>query len=238
MPSRLHTLTSNLLLVRKKDSFRICLDPIPLNKALERPNYQFQTIDEMLPELGNAKIFSLVDTKKGFWQIKLDYTSSLLTTFWTPFGRYRWLRLPFGIKSAPEIFQINMNNLVRDLKGVKVLADDILIYGCGSDKQEAMKDHNKNLENLLYRLNENKCKLNTEKLRLCVNEIKFYGHVLTDNGIKPDQSKLDAIQKLTKPKNKEELLRFLGMLNYLSRYIKDLSSKVIHLRKLTHQNIE
>lgn len=229
---------SNLLLVRKKDSFRICLDPIPLNKALERPNYQFQTIDEMLPELGNAKIFSLVDTKKGFWQIKLDYTSSLLTTFWTPLGRYRWLRLPFGIKSAPEIFQINMNNLVRDLKGVKVLADDILIYGCGSDKQEAMKDHNKNLENLLYRLNENKCKLNTEKLRLCVNEIKFYGHVLTDNGIKPDQSKLDAIQKLTKPKNKEELLRFLGMLNYLSRYIKDLSSKVIHLRKLTHQNIE
>ncbi|KAK9700416.1 RNase H-like domain found in reverse transcriptase [Popillia japonica] len=63
-------------------------------------------------------------------------------------------------------------------------------------------------------------------------------HTLTDNGIKPDQSKLDAIQKLTKPKNKEELLRFLGMLNYLSRYIKDLSSKVIHLRKLTHQNIE
>lgn len=103
---------SNLLLVRRgtgeEQSLRICLDPIPLNKALKRPNLQFVTLDEILPELGQAKVFSTVDTKKGFWHVVLDKSSSKLTSFWTPFGRYRWLRLPFGISSAPEIFQTKL----------------------------------------------------------------------------------------------------------------------------------
>ena len=107
---------SNILLVSKKEKLRICLDPIPLNQALKRPNYQFATIDEILPELGKAKIFSTVDTKKGFWHVKLNEKSSKLTTFWTPFGRYRWLRMPFGIASAPEIFQIKMQNMVTWFK--------------------------------------------------------------------------------------------------------------------------
>ncbi|PIK51361.1 hypothetical protein BSL78_11729 [Apostichopus japonicus] len=76
---------------------RICIDPRDLNKALKRPHYPIPTIESILPELANAKIFSVIDAKEAFWQIKLDKESSYLTTMATPFGRYRWLRLPYGI---------------------------------------------------------------------------------------------------------------------------------------------
>lgn len=132
---------SNILLVNRSssgESFRICLDPIPLNKAIKRPNLQFSTLEEILPELGRARVFSTVDARKGFWQVVLDESSSLLTTFWTPFGRYRWTRLPFGISSAPEIFQAKMREVIEGLDGVECLADDLLVFGRGDSLDEAM----------------------------------------------------------------------------------------------------
>ncbi|XP_058827487.1 uncharacterized protein LOC131687427 [Topomyia yanbarensis] len=132
---------SNIVLVKRKeqatDSIRICLDPIPLNKALKRPHLQFTTIDEILPELGKAKVFSTADARKGFWHVVLDEDSSRLTTFWTPFGRYRWTRLPFGIASAPEIFQMKLQEVIQGLPGIECIADDLLIYGSGDTLKEA-----------------------------------------------------------------------------------------------------
>lgn len=168
---------SNVLIVPKSDSsLLICIDPIPLNVALKRLNYQFTTIDEILPQLGKAKIFSTVDVNKGFWHIELEEESSILTTFWTPFGRYKWKRLPFGISSAPEIFQMKLFEMVHDLKGVEVMADDILVYGCGDTIQEAYENHNVNMKNLLNRCRENSCKLNKSKLFYAINQ--FYSTVL------------------------------------------------------------
>ncbi|XP_055622874.1 uncharacterized protein K02A2.6-like [Toxorhynchites rutilus septentrionalis] len=147
---------SNIVIVQRGDpesaSIRICLDPIPLNKALKRPNLQFATLDEILPELGKAKIFSTVDAKKGFWHVELDEPSSKLTTFWTPFGRYRWTRLPFGISSAPEIFQMKLQEVIQGLEGVECLADDLLLFGAGESLEEALINHNRCLKNLLIRL--------------------------------------------------------------------------------------
>ena len=98
---------SPLLVVAKADGrIRICIDPkITLNQALKRAQYCTPTIEDVLPQLVGAKIFSTLDAKDGFWHLKLDDASSRLTTFETPFGRYRWLRLPFGISPAPEIFK-------------------------------------------------------------------------------------------------------------------------------------
>lgn len=207
---------SNLLLVRRgsgeNQSLRICLDPIPLNKALKRPNLQFVTLDEILPELGRAKVFSTVDTKKGFWHVVLDKSSSKLTTCWTPFGRYRWLRLPFGISSAPEIFQTKLQEIIQGLKGVECLADDLLIFGCGDTLQEALEDHNANLEKLLVRLQENNVRLNRSKLKLCETSIKFYGHVLSNQGLRPDEAKVSSIVNYPVPSNRAELHRFVGMI--------------------------
>ncbi|XP_046569481.1 uncharacterized protein K02A2.6-like [Haliotis rubra] len=97
---------SALVVVKKQgtDKIRICIDPKPLNQALKRNHYPIKTIDDILPELSNAKCFTLADAKNGFWHIQLEEESSFLTTFETPWGRYRWLRMPFGLSPAPEEF--------------------------------------------------------------------------------------------------------------------------------------
>lgn len=229
---------SNILLVQKPDSFRICIDPIPLNKALKRPNLQFTTMDEVLPELSNAKVFSTVDAKKGFWQLELNYESSLLTTFWTPFGRYRWNRLPFGVSPAPELFQMKIREMTHDLEGIEIMADDMLIYGCGETLEDAMVDHNRKLKLLLERCQRWNCKLNRSKMFLCEPTVKFYGYTLSEEGIKPDSTKIEAIANFPQPENKGDLQRFLGMTNYLSRFIPNLSMKNVELRKLLLENTQ
>lgn len=225
---------SNILMVRKGSSYRICLDPIPLNKAIKRTGYQFTTIDEILPELTRAKVFSTVDASKGFWQVKLEEDSSKLTTFSTPFGNYRWLRLPFGISSSPKIFQMRLTEITSGLKGTEIIADDIVITGGGDTIEEAMKDHNSNLEALLKRFDQNNFKLNKSKLKLCKQRVKFFGHYLTIDGLEADDTKLAAIREYPAPKDKKALARFLGMVTFLGRYIKNLSEETAMLRNLTH----
>ncbi|UYV65688.1 K02A2.6-like [Cordylochernes scorpioides] len=142
---------SNLVLVKKQNKLRVCLDPRDLNKVIKRPHFQIPTIDEILPSLNNAKIFTVVDAKGGFWQVKLDSQSSDLTTFSTPFGRYKWLRMPFGISAAPEEFQRRLHEVIEGLGSVKVIADDILVFGKGNTTEDAIRDHNIKLEQLLMR---------------------------------------------------------------------------------------
>ncbi|XP_055527066.1 uncharacterized protein K02A2.6-like [Wyeomyia smithii] len=226
---------SNVVIVQRGDpssGVRICLDPVVLNKALKRPNLQFVTLDEILPELGKAKIFSTVDAKKGFWQVVLDEPSSKLTTFWTPFGRYRWTRLPFGIAPAPEIFQLKLQEVIHGLKGVECIADDLLVYGVGETFEEALINHNENLDKLLQRLEQNNVKLNKAKLKLCQRSVKFYGHILTDRGLQPDESKVLAIKNFPRPMNRKEVHRFVGLVTYLGRFIRNLSENLANLRRL------
>jgi len=136
---------SALLVVAKPDGrIRLCIDPKPLNKALKRARYRMPTIEDVLLQLAGAKVFSTVDAKDGFWHLKLDDESSRLTTFETPFGRYRWLRLPFGVSPAPELFQARMHDALAGLKGIACIADDILIAGSGDTEAEAIADHNRN----------------------------------------------------------------------------------------------
>jgi len=98
-----------LVAMKPQAGIRICLDPKPLNKALQRAKYYMPTIDDILPQLAGAKVFSTVDARHGFWHCKLDRESSLLTAFETPLGRFVWLRLPFGVSPAPELFQSKMH---------------------------------------------------------------------------------------------------------------------------------
>lgn len=229
---------SNILIAKRNNKIRICLDPSALNKALKSVNYVIPTIDEILPDLNKAKVFSTVDAKKGFWQVCLDKKSSKLCTFFTPYGRYRFLRMPFGISPAMEIYQKKQHEIVHGLNGIAVIADDILIFGKGDTTKEAMEDHNKNLENLLIRMREKNCVLNKDKIKLCLTEVKFFGHILTIDGLKPDPNKVSSIRNMSAPANKEELVRFLGMITYLSRFTPNLSEKATILRRMTHEKEE
>ena len=97
---------SSLVVVPKKDGkLRLCLDPKDLNQVIQREHYPLPTIEDVATRLHGAKVFTKLDVKNGFWHVQLDDSSSYLTTFNTPFGRYRWKRMPFGIRSAPEVFR-------------------------------------------------------------------------------------------------------------------------------------
>lgn len=229
---------SNIVIVEKGDKVRICLDPTSLNKALKRPNFQATTMEEALAELGDAKVFTKLDMKSGFWHFMLSEMSSKLTCFWTPFGRYRWVRLPFGLNCAPEIFQMRIFQILFGLPGVLVLADDILVVGKGKSLKEAYTDHNKNLKRVLARLMEFNCKLNKDKIELCKASVKFFGHILTEDGVKPDPSKIAAIEKMPQPVDKKGVKRFIGMVTYHAKYIPNLSSELAAIRELTREDVE
>ena len=230
---------SALLVVAKPDGrIRICIDPKPLNRALKRAHYRMPTIDDILPQLAGAKIFSTVDAKDGFWQLQLDDESSRLTTFETPFGRYRWRRLPFGISPAPEIFQARIHDALSGLKGIACIADDILIAGSGETEAEASVDHNNNLRALLQRCRERGIKLNRQKLKLNRPTTVFCGHELSRDGVGPDHRKVAAILNMPPPSDRQGVLRLLGMATYLAKFCPNFSSITAPIRTLLLKDSE
>ncbi len=218
--------------------FRICIDPSQtINKAINRPVFQMPTLQEHLHRLGNAKCFSLADVRDGFLHVPLDESSSLLTTMHTSYGRYRWLRLPFGVSSAPEEFQMRLLTALEGLEGVVCIADDILIYGEGATYEDATKDHDRRIIALLERCTQKNIKLNAEKLKFKVKEVKFMGNIVTTTGMRADPEKITAITEMTPPKDKAALQRFIGMINYLSPYCENLSTVIQPLRALVREGM-
>jgi hypothetical protein len=152
---------NSLVIVEKNNGkLRICLDPKDLNEAIKRPHYPLPTLEDALSKLSGAKYFSKLDAQSGYWQLKLSEDSSYLTTFNTPFGRYRFNRLPFGIVSAQDEFQRKMDEVFEGLPHVTPLIDDIIVSGC------SIEDHNKNVKAALQRANEKGLKLNADKLEV------------------------------------------------------------------------
>lgn len=230
--------TSNMLIVKKGDKLRLCVDPYELNKALLRPKYQIPTIEEILPELAKARIFTKLDLKNGFWQVKLHKNSRELTTFWTPFGRYCWNVLPFGLAPSPEIFQCRQKEIVEGLVGVEVLADDILVYGVGETEPEAIKDHDVKLKKLLLRLREKNVRLNKTKTKLALKSVNYYGHILSSNGLKADTDKIEAMKKMPRPTSIKEVQSLVGMATYLAKFLPNLSDVCEPIRRLTKSENE
>ncbi len=183
----------SMVTVIKPHKTRICLDPRNLNEAIKREHFHLPTIEEVNARMPNAKVFSVLDAKSGFWQIPLDEASSLLCTFNTPHGQYKLKRLPFDIKSAPEVFQKHMKQLLEGLDGVEVIMDDILVWG------KNMVQHDERLIQLLERLRAIGLQLNKGKCKIGLAEIPYIGHLLSEQGVKPDPSKVDAIVNMPSP---------------------------------------
>ena len=135
------------------------------------------TLDDFLPELTEAKIFSVLVVKSGFWHIELDKSSSKLTTFGMPYERYRWSRMPFGIAPAPEIFQRWLDSAVQGIPGVYTVADDILVIGKSTTDTDARKDHDATLITILIRCKENGLLLNAAKCKIATDKVTYMGHV-------------------------------------------------------------
>ena len=141
----------------QQHQLQICLDPRDLNQAILRKHYPMPTIEDVLTRIPNAKVFSVLDATSGYWQIELDDESTELCTFNTPFGRYAFKRLPFGISSSQDIFQSVMTDIFSDIKGVEVIVDDILIWARNEE------EHNAILRKVLERARQRNLRLNREK---------------------------------------------------------------------------
>ena len=215
---------SNMVAVKQPNKLRVCIDPLELNKAIIRNHYPTPTIDDVAPKLTNAKIFSVVDAKDGFLQVLLDNDSSFSTTFWTPSGRYRWLRMPFGIKSAPEEFQRRIDQCLEGLHNNVAVFDDILIYGTGDTLEEATECHDKALTELLDRCRERGVKLNKKKFQYKQEKISYLGHVISSEGIQADPDKVQAIQDMPQPTDTAGVHRLLGVVTYLTKFLPQLST--------------
>ncbi|XP_045446678.1 uncharacterized protein K02A2.6-like [Melitaea cinxia] len=165
---------NSLVIVHKPNGdLRLCLDPKDLNEVIKRQHLELPTLEEITSKLSGAKYFSTLDVKNGFWNIKLSAASSDLCCFNTPFGRYKFLRMPFGICSASEVYQHRMRQILDDLDGVDVYIDDILIWG--KTKQE----HDKRLKKVFDRLRQENVKLNKDKCKIDVQQLKYLGHIIS-----------------------------------------------------------
>ena len=211
---------------KKNGEVRICVDLKPLNKSLLHETYPLPKVDDILAQLTGAKIFTKLDANSGFWQVPLSASSRLLTTFITPMGRYCFNKLPFGISSAPELFQRRMTEILTGLPGVVCQMDDILIFG------KTQTEHDQHLEAVLQRIQDANGTLNPPKCEFSKSKLTFLGHVIDADGIHADPAKAQAIVQMSPPTNTTELRRFLGMANQLGKFTPNLAQLSQPLREL------
>jgi hypothetical protein len=168
--------------------------------------------------LGGAQIFTKLDANQAFHQIKLDEASSDLCTVGTPFGRYKFLRLPYGITCAPEVFNGRFRQIF-DFDNVAVYIDDILIWG------KTQAEHDATLLKVLQTAKEHNAKFNLTKCKFGKNKISFMGHILSKEGVSIDPKRITAITNFTEPKEKKDVQRLLGIVNYMCKYIPNYSEE-------------
>ena len=220
---------NSMVVVQRGDKLRICLDPTSLNKYIRREHIQLPTTDEMLARIGKARVFSKLDLKDGYWHVPLTTEASFLTTFNSPIGRWRYTRLPFGINSANEVFQKKVSQHFEDIPGAMVLFDDILVYA------ENEEDHDRTLQRVLKRCESGGIKLNQKKCEFKMKEVKYLGHIISEEGIKIDPEKVADIINMPQPEDRAGVQRLLGSLNYLAKFIPNLSTMTHPIRQLLNK---
>ena len=195
-----------------KKKMRICLDTRDLNEALEREPYHTCSVDEITAKLQGMTVFTTVDFKKGYWMVVLHPDSKKLTCMVLPFGRFQWTRLPMHTVVAQNIFQSKLDSIFIDMEGVTGIADDMVITG-----RDEMENDRKFLAFMEKCMNNN-LTLNSEKIQFKQSQVSFYGHCWLKHCISPDPKKIQALNHVEFPLDKETMRFFLGMINYLNRY--------------------
>ncbi|XP_049268953.1 uncharacterized protein K02A2.6-like [Rhipicephalus sanguineus] len=206
--------------VPKRDgSVRICGDfKVTINPVATVEKYPLPRIEDLWSALSGGQKLTKIDLRDAYQQLVLQEASRKYVTISTTMGLFQYTRLPFGVASAPAIFQREMDNLFRGMRHVAMYLDDILITGINDG------DHMQNLHNVLARLQDAGLKLKREKCVFMVPSVEYLGHVISQAGLAPAPRKVDAVLKAPKPRNKKELQSYLGLINFYRRLLPNLSA--------------
>ena len=221
---------SGVLFVVKPDgSLRMCIDYRRLNRQTIKQRHPVPRIDDLLDRFGGATVFSLLDLKAGYAQIRLHPNDIPKSAFVTPFGHFEYTIIPFGMSNAVSAFSKIMQHTLRSVLGIcaVVYLDDILVFS------KTAEQHERDLGRVLSILRENNLYANATKCTLFTHEIKYLGHIINRDGISVDTGKIAAVQDWPVPTSVKELQGFLGLCNYFRRFIPKYSEIAVPLTDMT-----
>ncbi|KAL0561145.1 hypothetical protein IC582_001565 [Cucumis melo] len=221
-----------VLFVKKKDgSMRLCIDYRELNKVTVKNRYPLPRIDDLFDQLQGATVFSKIDLRSGYHQLRIKDEDVPKTAFRSRYGHYEFIVMSFGLTNAPAVFMDLMNRVFREFLDtfVIVFIDDILIYS----KTEA--EHEKHLRMVLQTLRDNKLYAKFSKCEFWLKQVSFLGHVVSKAGVSVDPAKIEAVTGWTRPSTVSEVRSFLGLAGYYRRFVENFSRIATPLTQLTRK---
>ncbi|XP_055824467.1 uncharacterized protein LOC129892996 [Solanum dulcamara] len=224
-----------VLFVKKKDgTMRMCIDYRQLNKVTVKNKYPLPRIDDLFDQLQGAALFSKIDLRSGYHQLKIRASDIPKTAFRTRYGHYEFLVMSFGLTNAPAAFMELMNGVFRPYLDsfVIVFIDDILVYS----KTEA--DHVRHLRLVFQKLREEKLYAKFSKCEFWLDSVTFLGHVVSKEGIRVDPAKIEAVRGWTRPTSPTEIRSFVGLAGYYRRFVHGFSTIAAPLTRLTQKAVD
>lgn len=213
--------------------WRVVIDYRKLNELTIDDKYPLPIITDILDQLGKCSYFSTLDLASGFHQVEVSPKDTPKTAFSVENGHYEFLRMPFGLKNSPSTFQRVVDNVMTGLQGEQCLVymDDIIIYS------STLEEHLERLRNVFDRLRQSNFKIQPDKCEFLRKEVAYLGHLITENGVRPNPAKIDAIQRFPQPKNPKEIKQFLGLTGYYRRFVMDYSKIIKPLTNLLKKDV-
>ena len=224
---------SPVVLVRKKDqTLQFCVDYRQLNSITRKDVFPLPQIDDLLDQLHGKQIFTTLDAKSGYWQIKMEEHSKQKTAFVTFEGLYEFNVMPHGLCNGPATFQRLLQRILAGTSSFcNVYVDDILIFS------NSVSEHVEHLKQVFDRLRRAGLMLHPQKCTLAKREVNYLGHVVSKEGIMPDPGKIKSVKEMPVPTNVKAVRQFLGLASYYRRFIPKFAKIANPLHALTHQDV-